>query len=114
MRNRIVVGIVLIALFVGSSISNASQLSLLEESPVYPYPGECLADWDELGCIYVEECLCYVSPLSLPSTSTDEPTSETNPFLPQDSASNENIISYACFMAARWWGFDGSICIGGY
>ncbi len=110
MKIRILIVVSLSLLVVGNNV--ASVLS--QESPLDPYPGECRTDWDELGCVYNEDCLCYLSPLPTPSADGGLPPRPTPKSQGAAVSSSDTTATqayeYACRIAARWWGFDDSIC----
>lgn len=119
MKYRIVLSIILlVVLLTGGALPGLSftsplvGLELCEGWPYMPHP-----DWP--NCEYFEECLCWmrpvdeppISPLATPvSIDRDGPEVEEQ----KRTTTPEQSRALACLVASRWWGFDDSICTGGY
>ncbi len=100
--------VILLSLFIIGAGANAA---LSQESPIDSYPEVCRENWDELGCEYNEDCLCYISPIAQPSAA--RATSSTSTALydaPHNTSDTSLAQTYVCRVAMRWWGFDDSIC----
>lgn len=118
MKCRVLIATVLIAaiLFLPADAhspiftSPLDDLELCTGWPYMPHP-----DYPE--CEYFDECICWMKPVDVkpimsPLATVTHDGPET--IEPKEAATYEQLYGWACFIAARWWGFDDSICTGDY
>lgn len=129
---------IFIAVFLCLSFLVSGGMSLATKSPISPQPApwEVCTGWpymphpDWPDCVYNDECICWLRPSKLASPLEPSPTPQaaSTPVsalpTPQpqiaSTATSEGATSptqsniLACIVASRWWGFDISICTGGY